>query len=706
MPTPLKFLTAPEVLAGMIAHLQAPPPVGRSVQPNDVVPGSVLRTFLECAALSDADQYVQMSKLPNLLSLDKCRGDDLDQRGIEMGSEILTDLRRKSANTSVSAIVVGNGAVLRSTAVAADVLHDSASFAVVDGSAFPVSGAIVINAGAPNEETLIYSRVGNTFTVVLSGTASPVLQRSHAGGEVVTSVSIRSTLANPVAIGATTATLLAGTGAAWAASGTVIFDRSTTLQEKIAFTRSGDVLTLGAATAFPHMAGAVVIQATDGTDHAIAVGSQPFVPPTPSSAQVLFVVQQPGGVLYDGDFVSGLIPVQSVLPGASTRVGSGQITRWTTPPFAGATVTNPASATRGADREDCDTYRQRLKDYAQARENGTPLAITTFVKGLTDPDTGAQVAFVQLIESVTVGPSTLYITDDTPGFSLKQQPFIGRDVIISDAVVGDRRGRLGTFGPPYSYSTVAPVAPRLFSSATTVRGVATSVGANFLEDTTQNMAPNAFAGMWLKTIDNVFRLIASNTAVRFITTSGDAPPTGSYSVFNLAGPPLVPGTDFNFNPSTGDLELAAALAPHDGLVAASDGAPLAVGAYLYSSGLAAHVQRAVNGDPADFNTFRGYRAAGTQVLVAVPTTIAQAFVLSVVPDRGFTVSQLTTPVQVAVQTYVNSLGMGATVKVSELIDVVLAIPGVADVFVISPSANVSIPSGSLLRITSSNVSLV
>jgi len=707
VPTSIRFLTYPEILADMFAHAQASPVAG-GLGPNiDLTPGSLVRTILECSALSDADQYVQMSRLPNLFSLDKCRGDDLDERAVEIGSDLIIDLRRRQANTSVASIVVGNGTFLRTTTLASDVNYNSATFDVVDGSAFPTSGAITINAGAPNEEDLIYTRSVNTFTVVLSGT-SPVLQRSHASGEVVTSVSIRSTLASTVSVGALTATLLAGTGSAWSTSGTVIFDRSTTSQEKVSFTRSGDVLTLGSPATFIHAAGSVVIQGTDGTDHVIPVGAQPRVPPTPSSAQVNFVVQSPGGTLFDGDFVSGLIPVRSVLVGASTRVGANQITQWTTPPFAGATVTNPASATRGADRESDDNYRQRIKDTIQSFSGGgTPLSITTKVKDLVDPETGASVAFVQLVDPVSAsGRGLLYITDGTPGFSLGQQPFLGRDVIISDAVTGDARGKLGTYGPPYNYSTVDPVAPRLFSSATTVRGTSTSVGVNFLEDTTQSMVTNAFAGMWLKTGDNVFRSVLSNTSVRFIFTNGDVPSPGVYSVYDLSGSPLTPGTDFEFNPSTGDLELAASLSTHDGLVAANDGASSSLGAYLYSSGLAAYVQRAVNGDPADFSTFPGLRAAGSQILVAVPTTITQAFVISVVPTVGFTVTQLVTPVQVAVQTIVNSSGMGARVTLSDLIVAIKAVPGVGDVTIIMPLANISVPSGTLMRITPADVTLV
>lgn len=709
MPTALRFLTFPEILANMFAHIQAPPGAG-GLGPNvDLLPGSTLRTILECAALSDADQYVQMGRLQNLFSLDKCRGDDLDQRGIEIGSDILTDLRRRPARTSVSAVVVGNGAVLQSTAVASDVVYGSATFTVVDGSAFPVAGALVVNAGAPNEEDLIFTRSGNIITVVLSGVSATALQRTHAAGEPVISVSIRSTLAAPVAAGAHSCALLTGTGAAWATSGTVIFDRSSTTQEKIAFTRSGDVLALAAATAFAHAVGAVVIQSTDGTDHAIAVGSQPFVPPTLSSAQVNFVVQQPGGTLFDGDFVSGLVPVQSVLVGRATRVGSGQITKWTTPPFAGATVTNPVAATRGADREGDDDYRQRLKDFIQSLTRGTPLAISTLVKDLVDPETGSRVAFVQVVEPVLPGRSLLYITDDTTGFSLGQQPFLGNDVIISDAAAGDARGKLSAYGPPYNYSTTMPFAPQLFSSAGNVRGVATSTGVNFLEDTTQNMPPGAYGGLWLKTSDDVFRMILSNTAVRFMFTSGDVPSLGSYSVYDLDqanGPPLQPGVDFTFNQATGDLELATPLAAHDGLVAAPNGAPASLGAYLYSSGLAAFVQRSVNGDPADFNNFPGMRVSGTQVLVAVPTVVARPFVVSVVPAPGFTVAQLMSPVQVAVQTIVNAGGLGAVLRISDLVVAVKSVPGVADVTILDPPSNISLPSGTLMRITAGNVTLV
>jgi uncharacterized phage protein gp47/JayE len=56
-----------------------------------------------------------------------------------------------------------------------------------------------------------------------------------------------------------------------------------------------------------------------------------------------------------------------------------------------------------------------------------------------------------------------------------------------------------------------------------------------------------------------------------------------------------------------------------------------------------------------------------------------------------------------VQTYVNSLGIGDNVILSEIIRLVKAIPGVADVVMVSPTSNVTVPQGQLARITDANV---
>jgi hypothetical protein len=220
------------------------------------------------------------------------------------------------------------------------------------------------------------------------------------------------------------------------------------------------------------------------------------------------------------------------------------------------------------------------------------------------------------------------------------------------------------------------------------------------------MVVNAYAGMWLKTDDDQFRQIVSNTAIRFNFATGDVPSLGSYSVFDLAGAPLVYPTDFAFNESTGDLELVTPLLVHDGLVAASDGAPPSTGAYLYTIGLGAYVQRVINGDPTDFQNFPGLRATGTKIVVLVPFVISPMLTIKVIPARGFTDAQIEPSVLTAVQNYVNSLGIGDNIIVAEIIRVVKELSGVDDVAMISPTANITISSNQIARITDANVDVV
>lgn len=692
MSTAFRLKTFPEILSNMFARARAL--LGVDI---DLNPGSVLRTLLEACALQDADQYVQIAKLLDLFSLDTVQGDDLDRRAADYGSEIFTSLRRRPANTSISKVKVGDGSLLVDNYIDADVLVGATTFSLVDGSAFPTSGAVTLETGTPRQETIVYTRAGNVFTLV----SPAALASGHAAGSPVVRVATKSITTAPLIVGATSIGLAPGTGAAWPAAGDVVIERNTVQEEKLAFTRSGDTLTT-TPTAFAHSSGVEVYLSTYGSNRIVNAGTVCFVPPTQNTKQINFTVVT-GGTLYDGDLTSDLIDVVSQDVGFDTRVGSNTITRWQSAPFTGATVFNPISATRGADRESDADYRQRIRDFIQSLSRGTPLAIATGVSGLQDPVTNASVAFAQLVEPVAPGVSYVYITDGTPTFALDQNPFLGRDVLIRDAEVGDRRGRLGQYGP--FNSSASPATPRLFKSVE--RGVATSVGVNTLTDAAQAMTVNAYINMYLKTDDDVFYLITGNTATAFtLSASGATPSLGAYSVYDFSVAPLVPGTDFVFNEATGDVELTTALIEHDGLVAAADNASPSVGAYTYSSGLGAYAQRVINGDPTNFDDFPGLRSAGTKVLVVAPTVVSQTFTIQIVPARGFTDDDVEDSVSTAVQTYINSLGIGENVIVSSIIAAVKNLPNIDDVTMISPSGNVTVPNGQIMRITSDNVVIV
>lgn len=777
MASSFKLKTYPELLASATAHVVATETAATGIAP-DTSEGSFLRSILEAVSLADAGTYLQIGKLRRLFSLFNAKDTDLDERFVDLGAEIWPELRRRSAATSICQITVSSTAALLKTTLAADVYPGTLSFPVAAGTGalFPSSGALTVEFGTERTEDVVYTRDGDTFSLTdaLGG-----FRFGHAAGTQVVRVSTRSVLALPAEAGEVSAVLLETTGAAWPATGAVIFERGTIREEKRTYTRSGDILTLGAALTFTHTDGTIVIQTVPGgTNYTIPAGRVCYAPATDSTKQINFRTKA-SGVLLDGDLTSALIDVESESVGSSTRVGAHTITQWQGgAPFPGAVVTNPIAAARGRDRENDSEYLQRGLAFIQSLSRGTPLAISTLLLGVRDPVSTRTVEFAQIVEPVVLGDkSLLYITDGTPTFGLTQLPFIGRDVVIRDAELNDRRGRLSQ-DAPYSYTTT-PVLPRLFKSIQ--RGSATSVGVDYLEDSAQSMVTNYYVGAYLKTDDDQFYRILSNTAIRFTVDAGtNVPSLGSYAVvdfgtnpqisststsvssntltdttqtmsvnahvgkwlkdsagalwsvtantatsFTLAASgatpnsgaytltagkpqPLTPVTDFNFNESKGDLELTVgnALLAHDCLVAASDGASPSTGAYLYTLGLGAYVQKVVNGSSGDPTQFPGLRATGTQVLVKAPTAISQAFVIKVIAVQGITSAALAPAVKIAVQTYVNSLGIGENIILAKVNAAVLAVPGVEDVTIISPTSNPTIADGQLVRCTDANIEVV
>ena len=122
-----------------------------------------------------------------------------------------------------------------------------------------------------------------------------------------------------------------------------------------------------------------------------------------------------------------------------------------------------------------------------------------------------------------------------------------------------------------------------------------------------------------------------------------------------------------------------------------------MGAYTYSRGLAAFAQRLVNGDRTAVTDFPGIKALGTQCLIIVPTIVIPSITIQVITVSGLTDADLRATVQSVVQAYVNSLGIGVSVLLSEITRLVKSLAGVRDCRVLLPTANIVIPDGSMAR---------
>jgi uncharacterized phage protein gp47/JayE len=91
--------------------------------------------------------------------------------------------------------------------------------------------------------------------------------------------------------------------------------------------------------------------------------------------------------------------------------------------------------------------------------------------------------------------------------------------------------------------------------------------------------------------------------------------------------------------------------------------------------------------------------------VRAPTLQNVSFNLIVVSGFGVVEASLSAAIRDAVQGYVNGLGIGDDVILAEVIAAVMAVPGVVDVKIGTPSSNVTVLDGTLPRTRASLITI-
>ena len=112
----------------------------------------------------------------------------------------------------------------------------------------------------------------------------------------------------------------------------------------------------------------------------------------------------------------------------------------------------------------------------------------------------------------------------------------------------------------------------------------------------------------------------------------------------------------------------------------------------------AEIIKVLYGDPLDFDTYPGYRAAGIMVNVTAPTVVP--INVDITLYRIGTTSNendILTKVKTNVEDYINTRKLGQDVVLSEIIKRAKTHPAVYDVVVNTPTANVSIDINSIAR---------
>lgn len=113
-------------------------------------------------------------------------------------------------------------------------------------------------------------------------------------------------------------------------------------------------------------------------------------------------------------------------------------------------------------------------------------------------------------------------------------------------------------------------------------------------------------------------------------------------------------------------------------------------AYSYWTGLLKLVHRTIYGDDTQPEAFPGVGAAGITFRILAPTIRQLQVQLRLTLADGVSIGSLQNEIKSAVSGYVNTLGVGGDVIIEQIRSAVIQVPGVVDVVIETPLANIAI----------------
>jgi uncharacterized phage protein gp47/JayE len=158
-----------------------------------------------------------------------------------------------------------------------------------------------------------------------------------------------------------------------------------------------------------------------------------------------------------------------------------------------------------------------------------------------------------------------------------------------------------------------------------------------------------------------------------------------------------PGANgYTLNPASGQIFLNTALILGDAVTIE----------YTWFTGIVAETQKIIDGDAGDRVNYPGHRAAGVLVQVLTPAVTNVTVELATVVLNGFVRADVIELVRTQVAAYINGLGIGNDVIVSEIIERAMSVAGMFDVTVIQPLGNIAILDNQLARVNDAAIDIV
>jgi uncharacterized phage protein gp47/JayE len=422
--------------------------------------------------------------------------------------------------------------------------------------------------------------------------------------------------------------------------------------------------------------------------------------PVPSGVQIQVAAQgdnlpiifqaKEAATLAAGDYYSNLVSIVSSDNGTINNIGVGSISQFVgSPPFPGASVTNPTNTNGGRDRETDREFRSRIRLHIQSLAKGTKVAIEGSVIGVEDPISGQRVVSAKLVESFTDLEHKLYIDD-------------GTGLISTTVIMGHSAVR--TASPPGPYppllvgATAIPVSsvgnfpasgyiiisPENTSQVEVLHYSSKDIAVSRLVlDALTVTAKQHDHGDEVLLVDylgtaelgqNYFQLTQYPARKNTMELYDDSTGVGSFKLRS-------DNTDYFLNRTNGQIEYYGIGLPSGTRVYAN---------YVYYTGLLALVQKIINGDPSDTTNYPGVVAGGIIIYVDVPNVRHIAALASIAVDVGYDEDTLRDSVKLAIENYIDGLSIGENVIISKMVERAFTVEGVANVIIKSPISDIVI----------------
>lgn len=133
-----------------------------------------------------------------------------------------------------------------------------------------------------------------------------------------------------------------------------------------------------------------------------------------------------------------------------------------------------------------------------------------------------------------------------------------------------------------------------------------------------------------------------------------------------------------------------------------------ISGYQFWTGLKRRVQRTLDGYAPDPVTFPGVRAAGAAIEAREPQIQRVQMMIRVTTNQGVALSSISDTIKSSVIGFVNSLGLGQSVVLSEVVSIIQSVSGVNSVVLVSPVLEqelITIGDAAIARTSSSEITV-